>query len=130
LGVNDEAVLVLLGKLSGGADHAHAHAAAREFTITVDLVARLRCRIQSPAAVGASLNKLANRPLPEIAPRGRHMLHTMNSTNAMPIRSTKKATESYSSQCRLTVIISFHPVHTPFFLVPRIDGRCHTRGEH
>jgi len=34
---------------------------------------------------------------PEIAPRGRHMLHTMNSTNVMPISSTNKATESYSA---------------------------------
>jgi hypothetical protein len=53
----------------------------------------------------------ANRQmaLPEIAPRGRHMLHTMNSTNVMPISSTNKATQSYSSQCLLAVIMSFHP---------------------
>jgi hypothetical protein len=39
----------------------------------------------------------------------------MNSTNAMPISSTKKATESYSSQCRPTVIMSFPS--TAFFFV-------------
>jgi hypothetical protein len=57
----------------------------------------------------------ANRQmaLPETAPSGRHMLHTMNSTNVMPISSTKKATESYSSQCRLTVIMSFVPALFP-----------------
>jgi hypothetical protein len=55
--------------------------------------------------IGVSADKvvLANSRVgkmgfPEIAPRGRQMLHTMNSTNAMPISSTKKATESYSSQ--------------------------------
>ena len=45
----------------------------------------------------------------ETAPRGRHILHTMNSTNVMPISSINNATESYSSQCQLPVIMSFHP---------------------